>query len=68
MRDAFIVLVSFLGICLLLAGTGFGMSPQLGNNLSPNLACTGAACGFAIAGGLCFVAAGLAFGGRRRED
>jgi hypothetical protein len=69
MRDAFIVLVSFLGILLLLAGAGFGMSTNLGNTSFPaNPACTGAACGFAVAGGLCFVGAGLAFGGRRRED
>jgi hypothetical protein len=44
-----------LGVLLLFVAAGFGLHQNVESG-APNFASAGAACGFAIAGGLCFLA------------
>jgi hypothetical protein len=62
---------TLLGVLLLLAAGAFGMTQSVylqGGNNAPNVTAAGASCGFAIAGGLSFVAAALLERGGRRGD
>jgi hypothetical protein len=62
----------FLGLVAWVAAFIFGASETTvvveSNKKAPNVASAGAACGFAIAGGLCFVGAVLAARSSRNGD
>jgi hypothetical protein len=62
----------FLGLIAWVAAFAFGAGDQTVvveiNKKAPKVASAGAACGFAIAGGLCFVGAVLAARGSRDGD
>jgi hypothetical protein len=61
-----------LGVVLLLVAAFFGFQTVVyvggPSGTLPNVVSAGAACGFSIAGGLCFVAAAIARGHRHDED
>ena len=44
------------------------LGPSGGSNEAPNVTSAGAACGFAVASGLCMIAAAVAEGGARRHE
>lgn len=63
MHNAFALLMVFVGILCLLVAVGFGLNNYVyvsGNGYQPAYASAGAAFGFAISGGSCFLAAALA--------
>jgi len=59
---SFVTAVIFGCIATVRLGSGGGSTE------SPNVAAAGAACGFAIAGGLCMIAAAVAENGARRPE
>ncbi len=48
-----------LGLAAWIAAASFALGDPTINDTAPNIASAGAACGFAIAGGICFLGAAL---------